>query len=59
MTYKKKLFINNTSYTSIFHIDKILLILNCFSSNSNRNVTELVVDIKKINTKNNKLKCNN
>lgn len=34
----------NTIYTPIFHIGKILLILNCFSSNLNRNITELVID---------------
>jgi len=31
-------------YTAIFHIGKILLSLNCFSSNSNRNITELVIN---------------
>ena len=36
--------ITNTSYTTIFHIVKILLILNCFSPNSNRNITELIID---------------
>jgi hypothetical protein len=34
----------NTIYTPIFHIGKILLSLNCFNSNSNRNITELVID---------------
>ena len=43
-------------YTPIFHIGKILLILNCLSSNLNRNITELVIDtFKKVNIKNNKL----
>lgn len=46
----------STIYTPIFHIGKILLILNCFSSNLNRNITELVIDtIKMVNIKNNKL----
>ena len=61
----------NTIYTPIFHIGKILLILNCFSSNLNRNITELVIDtfinlyhsrngfvnitLIKVNIKNNKL----
>jgi len=53
-------------YTPIFHIGKILLILNCFSSNLNRNITELVIDTPSfllclcsqhlmVNIKNNKL----
>ena len=45
-------------YTPIFHIGKILLILNCFSSNLNRNITELVIDTIRrsmVNIKNNKL----
>lgn len=51
----------NTIYTPIFHIGKILLSLNCFNSNSNRNITELVIDTiffyeKIVNIKNNKLK---
>ena len=52
-------------YTPIFHIGKILLILNCFNSNLNRYVTESIIDtliffnIFKVNTKNNKLKYNN
>ena len=49
----------NTIYTPIFHIGKILLILNCFSSNLNRNINELVIDtiffIKMVNIRNNKL----
>jgi hypothetical protein len=47
----------STTYTPIFHIGKILLILNCFSSNLNRNITELVIDtpLKMVNIKNNKL----
>ena len=43
-------------YTPIFHIGKILLSLNCFSSNSNRNITELIIGtFLKVNIKNNKL----
>ena len=38
------LFMINTIYTPIFNIGKILLSLNCFNSNSNRNITELVID---------------
>ena len=34
----------NTSYTPIFQIDKILLSLKQFNSNSNRNITESIVD---------------
>jgi hypothetical protein len=46
----------STIYTPIFHIGKILLILNCFSSNLNRNITELVIDtLLMVNIKNNKL----
>ena len=50
----------STIYTPIFHIGKILLSLNCFSSNSNRNITELIIDAifffkKMVNIKNNKL----
>lgn len=41
----------STIYTPIFHIGKILLILNCFSSNLNRNITELVIDTIKKNGK--------
>lgn len=43
-------------YTPIFHIEKILLNVNCFSSNSNRNITEWIIDtFLRVNIKNNKL----
>ena len=38
------IFMIKTIYTPIFHIGNILLILYCFSSNLNRNITELVID---------------
>lgn len=49
-------------YTPISHIGKTLLNVNCFSSNSNRNINELIIDTfsknyleKFVNIKNNKL----